>query len=196
MTAKETVVTLLAQPCLRRAAAVAAALLLAGAGCAVAGYSLHARQAKALQNAQAELAARRADVDALALEGGAIERAIEAYRSLQRKGFVGRADAIALAERLQASARARGLDAPSFELTAVAEDAGQEPGGRLQRFDLKVQWQGLHEEELVALLEDIARSRLGALEVRRCRLQRAAESAGLVAVCMLRWSVFEPEARS
>lgn len=181
------------QPCVRRAAALSAVLLLVGAGCASAGAWLQWRQAGALQSAQAELAAQRAEAAALAPESGAIERAIDAYRSLQSAGFVGRADAIALTEWLQATARARGLEAPAFELAAAAEEAAQEPGGRLRRFDLKVQWQRLHEEDLLAMLDGLAQSRQGAFEVRSCRLQRAADAAGLQAACALRWSVFEPE---
>lgn len=181
------------QPCMRRAAALSAVLLLVGASCAAAGAWLQWRQAQALQGAQAQLAALRTQVAALAPESGAIERAIDAYRSLQRTGFVGRADAIALTEWLQASARARGLEAPAFELAAAADEPAQEPGGRLRQFDLKVQWQGLHEEDLLALLDGLAQSRQGAFDVRSCRLQRAPAAAGLQAACALRWSVFEPQ---
>jgi hypothetical protein len=184
------------QPGVRRAAALAAALLAVGASCAAAGAWLRWRQAAALEGAQAELAAQRAEAAALAQDGGAIERAIDAYRALQRAGFVGRADAIALTEWLQASARARGLPAPAFELAVAPSEPAQEPGGSLRQFELKVQWQGLHEEELLALLDGLANSRQGAFEVRRCRLRRAADAAGLIAACTLRWSVFEPEAAS
>jgi protein-disulfide isomerase-like protein with CxxC motif len=184
------------QPCVRRAAVLAAVLLFVAAGVAAAGAWLQWRQAQALHAAQAELGALRTEAAALAPESDAIERAIDVYRALQRAVFVGRADAIALTEWLQASAAARGLAAPAFELAVAPGEPLQEPGGSLRQFDLKVQWQGLHEEELLALLDELAHARLGSFAVRRCRLQRAADTAGVQAACELRWSVFEPERAS
>jgi hypothetical protein len=181
--------------CLRRGALLAAALLAIGCAGYAAGLAYEARANALLDKSRGEVQTLRDQVAALAPDGAALEQALGTFEGLRRQGFVGRVDAIALAEAIDATARARRLPPPSFEINALADEEGGE-GGRLRAFAVTVTWSGLHEDELLAMLHELRQARVGDIRVRRCRLLRSAEAQGLQAECALRWSVFEPEVAS
>lgn len=176
---------------LRRATALSAACVAAAAAGAVAAllWSHRARQAAAAD--EARVAAMRVQMAQWQAGADSIEGAIARYRALVKQGFVGRADAVALSDWLQAAAAARALPPPAFELTAKADEALE--GGTLRRFDLSVQWVGLHEEEWLAMLHGLQQAGLGAFDAQHCTLRREAERPGLAVHCLIRWTVFEPK---
>ncbi|MFN3564517.1 MAG: hypothetical protein ACK4V1_00835 [Burkholderiaceae bacterium] len=175
----------------RRAASWSAALLAAAAAAVAAGWWLHA-QARARAEVLAQrLDAQRAELQTLSAFGTPAV-AIDAYRALRERGFLGAPDAVALIESVHAAAARLRLPPPAYELRPH-QPAGAKPeaapGDGLRQFDLKLTLAGIHEQEALALLAALQELRHGVLQPRRCALLRRTDAPGLSFECTLRWSV-------
>ncbi len=174
-----------------------AAACMAAAVLAIAANRHAATAANQLGKARAELDAVRA---LLAEDGGpqALAR-IARYRGLAAAGVFGETDAVAWAEALLAAAAALRLPPPSFEIgpreLLAADSATDEPMGGAQAQRMRFVADGLHEEDLLRLLQSLRNSTKGAYRVEDCRLQRAGDDSALTAECTLRWLVW-PRAKS
>ncbi|MFZ5540867.1 MAG: hypothetical protein ACOY5V_14140 [Pseudomonadota bacterium] len=176
----------------RRAATLAAAVL-AAAGTAFGGSWLAHVQARARSEALAQqFEVRRGELQTLTAFG-APSVAIDQYRALRERGFLGAPDAVALIESVHAAAARLRLPQPNYELGPV-QPAAAEPGSAapdgLRQFDLRLTLAGIHEQEALALLAALQELRHGVLQPRRCAFLRRSDAPGLTLDCTLRWSVF------
>jgi hypothetical protein len=134
-----------------------------------------------------------------------LEANLERFRALQRGGFVGAGDRIAWTEALLRVRQRLALPDIAFELTPqhMLEPPAQDPAlGDLSgsptgasgplAHDLRLQTSGLHEGELLALLEGLQAEAVGFFRPERCQLQRAAQGRGLEVDCSLRWITYLP----
>ena len=139
------------------------------------------------------LAKKQSDLDNLRLN-------IKRFRTLQQRGLVGTARREEWVEQLLASRKQLGLPdtlayhlKPPVPLQASA-DAGQAASGTVQdstgsgplMHDLEFELRDIHEEELLALLEDYAHKVNGRFRVQSCELAEAT-ATGLRAKCVLRF---------
>lgn len=128
----------------------------------------------------ADLSGREARVRALRARGFAAEadrvawaesvtQAVEALRPLRYKVEVGAERALPLPAEVQAWYDARGLAAP-----------------RVVANELRLEAQGLHEDEIVALVARAREAGGAVVRVEDCRITRRPDASGLDAVCRLR----------
>lgn len=140
-----------------------------------------------------QLSAQKALMTQKELDLNNIQIHIDQFRSLKKQGLVGAADREGWAEQLVASRQALGLGgvrlsytlAPPQALDAAAEDAAVDPSAPL-RHDLVIELQGIHEVELLNLLQDYKSHVNGQFRVESCHLSNP-EPAGLAATCALRF---------
>ncbi|GHE29936.1 hypothetical protein ACFOED_07075 [Vulcaniibacterium thermophilum] len=190
---------LIRTPLLLALAAVLVAGALAGIAraFAVRAQAAHAQAAQALAGAEAELAQSRQSHDEL-------ERNLRRYAELRRTGFVGEGDRIGWTEALLAQQRALGLPPVRFELApqrAIGVGAapvvdGIEPDAAApgpQAHDLRFSLAGIHEDELLALVDGLQARGIGHFRVEDCELRRGS-GMGLDADCTLRWITWRPAA--
>lgn len=194
---------LIRQRVLVAAGVVGAAALLAGLAQwqALRARDAHAQAQQQLQAVQAELAQVRVSDDE-------VEANLRRYRTLVGEGFIGPGDRVAWTEALLDEQLALGLPPLRFELAprraladegappadpsiAVAAEAPPTPG--VQLHDLRFEAEGLHEGELLALLQRLRARRLGHFRVQDCQLKRS-QGTGLTTDCMLRFFTFLPAA--
>jgi hypothetical protein len=183
-------------PRVRRALRAAALTVTLGGAALAAAWYLQARAHARAQALAEALAARTGGVDARALDDSMSE-SLDSYRRLRERGFVGAPDAVGLLEAVTAAAERLGLAAPAYELAPVPARAGDErdnAAGGLRQFDLKLTLTGVHEEEVLALIEALQETARGLVLPRQCALVRRTGATGLAAECRLRWSVFVAEA--
>jgi hypothetical protein len=137
-------------------------------------------EAEARRALTADLGSREARVRALRARGFGAEadrvgwaetvtRAAEALRPLRFKVEVGADSVLPLPADMQAWYDARGLAAP-----------------RVVANELRLEAQGLHEEEIVALVARARESGGAVVRVEDCRISRRPDATGLDAVCRLR----------
>lgn len=171
-------------------------LVACGVGCIVAavlaiGANHHAGMAIAeLQRLRAERDAARSPLT----EPGSSQVAVRVarFRDLALRGAG--TDAVALADALLAAAAALRLPSPSFEIEPRQPLQTDEVNGvhsQVMRFAVK----GLHEEDLLRLLQALDDAVPGSMRVEDCRLQRAANETALAAECTVRWLVW-PRAKA
>lgn len=192
---------------------VARSLLLAGTlvlgGLLVWGFawwSLESRR-QAQQESQTSIEVLRGELAALQAAQDELDRNLDRFRALRDAGFVGDGDRIAWTEALQRVQRRLALPEMAFELSpAIALDApppelvGQLPEGAaipLQgalAHDLHLRLSGVHEGEVLALVQGVAAERVGVLRLQRCLWERSATIAGLDVDCQLRWISYLPAA--
>jgi hypothetical protein len=177
--------------------AACAALCIAAAALAIAADRHADAAAGRLHNARAELDAAHA---LLAEDGGPDAMArIARYRRLAASGVFDETDAVGWAEALLAAAAALRLPPPSFEVgprqPLATDPAGGEPVVAVQAQPMRFTATGLHEEDLLRLLQSLRDTTRGAFRVEECRLQRAGEDSALAAECTLRWLVW-PRAKA
>lgn len=122
-------------------------------------------------------------------EGWSGQRAM--YLRLRERGVFDPADPVAWIEALNDAAARLHLPAPSFELAARRP---AEADGLPDYHDLRFKLSGIHEGQLLRLLEGVAERSRHALRVQKCAMARAADDAGIVADCTLRWFVFDEAA--
>lgn len=156
--------------------------------------SAHAQAAQALAAVQAELDGARQSQDAL-------EASLRRYRHLRETGFIGEGDRVGWTEALADTQRALGLPALTFELQprrALAAGAPlpeatapmpATPGA--QAHDLHFTLAGIHEGELLALIDGLRARERGHFRVEDCELRRG-NGLGLDADCTLRWFTWLP----
>ena len=140
-----------------------------------------------LQEQQAQLDIRKTDLKNM-------ESHIKRYESLRAQGLVGDPDRALWVEQLQASrARLALPDAFSVELQAAkplggAALAAVEEGAPPQplEHDLEFEMHGVHEQEVLALVQDFRSQARGRFRVQNCNLQEPKDT-GLSARCKLRF---------
>lgn len=156
----------------------------------------------AAQARLAELDGERSESEAAL---GMLTENIDRYRALQRSGFVGSGDRIAWTEALLRGQQQLGLPGIAFELAPQQElepqaedpalagsDAERPPAQGPLAHDMRIQIGGLHEGELLALLERLAAEQVGHFRPQACLLQRDVQQAGLQLDCTLRWITYLP----
>lgn len=152
-----------------------------------------------LQAAQAELA----DLQSAKQE---LDENLGRYQALEREGFVGNGDRIAWAEALLDLQRELNLPELSFELApqkpmnAAPVDPDllglEEPTpsavlGPLAH-DMRIRSKGMHEGELLRLIEALRERRVGYFRVNQCQATRVSGEVGLYVDCALRWVTYAP----
>lgn len=178
--------TLLAMPSVRRALLMCAVTLaLSAAAVGVAARWAAERHALALAAAAKRDAARARLAESESLDW---ERRLGTYRALRSRGAFAPADPVAWIEALTAACVRLRLPQPSFELgPRVAAAAESEP----DHYDLRFKISGVHESELLALLEAVQSGIAHAVRPQRCDLSRLADDMGLAVDCELRIFVFD-----
>ncbi len=154
--------------------------------------------------AQVELDALQAESDQLGASLQMLEDNIDRFRSLQREGFVGGGDRIAWTEALMRVRQRLQLPDTAFELAPqqmleppagdpnlIAEAAPPPPSGPLAH-DLRIQVTGLHEGELLDLLDSLRDERVGHFRAQACELSRDVQVDGLQLDCTLRFVTYLP----
>ncbi len=137
-------------------------------------------EADARRALAADLAGRESRVRSLRARGFTAEadrvawvesvtKAVEALRPLRYKVEVGAESALPLPADVQAWYDARGLAAP-----------------RVVANELRLEAQGLHEDEIVALVARAREAGGAVVRVENCRISRRPDATGLDAVCRLR----------
>lgn len=179
---------------------------LAIVGTATALYGLvhwQAARARAAQDqALQQLHAVQAELAQIRVSDPEMEASLRRYRALVGDGFVGDGDRLAWSEALLDEQRALGLPPLRFELAArrplaggpdpsmdPAVAPGTPPAPGAQVHDLTFEIAGIHEGELLALIERLRARRLGHFRVQACELRRG-QAAGLEAACTLRWITY------
>jgi hypothetical protein len=166
-----------------------------------------AEQSRQRTEVQSRLGALQIERDQLEQSLAMLEANLERFRALQRGGFVGSGDRIAWTEALLRVRQRLGLPDIAFELAAqqmlepvAADPALVELGGQTPSdsgpiaHDLRFQAAGLHEGELLAVLEGLQAEAVGFFRPQRCQLQRATQGGGLEVDCSLRWITYLPPA--
>lgn len=182
-----------------------ALIALGGAALGWARWDL-AEQTRQRNEAQAALDALQAESDQLGASLQMLEDNIGRFRALQREGFVGSGDRIAWTEALMRVRDALQLPDTAFELAPqqmlepslgavelIGETAPPEVSGPLAH-DLRIQIRGLHEGELLALLDRLQAERVGHFRAQTCELTRDAQIDGLMLDCTLRFITYLPPA--
>ena len=157
-------------------------------------WSVRAREAVA--TAQRELAAQRATLSARQADLLYLERHAEQFRQLARGGLTEPAQREAWLEQLVASQQRTGLPEtlryslqpgrPLLRMTALDATTPEAGVGQASFHDLEFTFAGIHEEELLALLQDYADHVPGRFRVNACELSQPMPS-GLTAQCTLRF---------
>ena len=142
-----------------------------------------------------ELSAQKALMTQKELDLNNIQTHIDQFRSLKKQGLVGAADREGWAEQLVASRQALGLGGVRLSYTlappqalgdgVAAENAAADPSAPL-RHDMVIELMGIHEVELLNLLQDYKSHVNGQFRVESCHLSNP-EPAGLGATCTLRF---------
>jgi hypothetical protein len=147
-------------------------------------------ESAALQSALAESATRRA----LAADLGSRESRV---RALRERGFTAEADRVAWAESVTQAAEAlrplrfkvevgAGIVLPLPAEVQAWHDARGLAAPRVVANELRLETQGLHEDEIVALLARARAAGGAVVRVEDCRIGRRPDAIGLDAVCRLR----------
>lgn len=133
-----------------------------------------------------------------------LDRNLGRYRDLAASGFIGEGDRLAWTEVLVAQQRALGLPPVQFEMTprrslsaATTPIPEGQPNANVpgpQAHDLRFALTGVHENQLIALVEALRAQRIGHFRVQDCLLTRRYDGRGLDADCTLRWITFLPAA--
>ncbi|MFZ5657479.1 MAG: hypothetical protein ACOY37_10565 [Pseudomonadota bacterium] len=188
---------------------VAVALAIVGAAALLYGLAhwQATRAESAQQQAGTQLAALQAELEQMRSGDAGVDADLRHYRALVGGGFVGEGDRVAWTEALLDAQQALALPPLRFELaarraladgTAAPTDPGTDPSlvaavpsPGAQAHDLRFEVSGIHEGELLALLDHLRARRLGDFRVQDCELKRA-QAIGLDVACTLRWITYLP----
>lgn len=193
---------------LRRAGAhliLAAALIAAGAAALALARWDRAQQTQQRDQAHAQRDALQAESDELSASLTLLEDNIDRFRVLQRDGYFGAGDRIAWTEALMRVRERLQLPDVAFEL-APQQMLEPPTGGDFDLVDservvvasgplghdLRIQMRGLHEAELLALLDGLEAERVGHFRPQNCELKREAQIDGLQLDCTLRFVTYLP----
>lgn len=190
-----------------RSRVIVAALALAVAGALAAGAHWSAGQARvAHEAAVADREAQRAELESLRTAAAELERNLEPFRQLHAGGFIGEGDRLAWTEGLMAVKQAMALPNLWFELgeplplqpseAALDPELAALSEPRLEgplAHDMQIMLTGVHEGELLELLQRLRALDIGWFRVERCAMARAVEGRpGLDVDCTLRWITYQP----
>lgn len=187
---------------------LAVALAIVGGAALLTGLAhwQAARAESAQQQAGTQLAALQAELEQMRSGDGGVDADLRHYRALVGGGFVGEGDRVAWTEALLDARQALALPPLRFELAArhaladaaAPADPGADPSlappppsPGAQAHDLRFEVSGIHEGELLALLDHLRARRLGEFRVQDCELKRA-QAIGLDVACTLRWITYLP----
>lgn len=185
--------------------AFALLLLLAGALLAYLAWSDRNRQRVLLSEAKGEITALETERAELEQTLEVLATDIDRFRRLEKAGFVGSGDRLGWTEALLRVHQRLGLPEIGFELAPqialepaavdpALADAGalpEAPYGPLAH-DLRVQLAGVHEGEVLALLDGLAAEGVGFFRPQSCQFLREADAAGIRVDCTLRWITYQP----
>ncbi|MBD8526002.1 hypothetical protein [Pseudomarimonas arenosa] len=138
-----------------------------------------------------------------------LDRNLGRYQGLAATGFIGSGDRIAWAEALLSLQRELDLPELSFELAAqkpLSEtpvdpalesygDVAQATHGRFAH-DMRIRSKGMHELDLLRLIEGLRAKQVGFFRVNQCQLSRVSGENGLNVDCALRWITYVPAPRA
>lgn len=134
-----------------------------------------------------DLRSRLSRLDAEAVD---LQDMIDRYAAIVAAGHFGperRRDWISRLARIEA---ARRLDGLHYELAPrQAMDAADAGGYQFMSSTIKLRWQPLHEDELLAVLDELGDGSGALSRVRDCRVERVAGTASLrlLAECRIDW---------
>lgn len=193
----------------QRHAAICAALVLV-MGIAYLALDWHRDQSRVeRQQNEAALANAQAELSIFQESRVELDRNLSRFQTLEASGFIGSGDRIAWAEALLNLQRTLDLPELSFELApqrALSEtpvdpalEGGTEATGPVYgRFahDMRIRSKGMHERELLRLIEGLRAQKVGFFRVNQCRLTRVSDQLGLEVDCLLRWITYLPTPRA
>jgi len=130
---------------------------------------------------------------------------LQAYRELEKVGFVGAERRLNWVEGIRAANARAGLFGVDYQMSAqesfpVAQD--NPVGQRVKRSQMTISFGVLHEVELMRLLHALSAQHAGLYALTECSLDRAGRQGAplprqpnLTAQCELSWLTVEPEGR-
>jgi hypothetical protein len=129
---------------------------------------------------------------------------LEAYRQLEKSGFVGAEQRLNWVEGLRAASAQAGLPGVDYQLTAQEPfpyTAKDNPvGDRVKHSRMRLSFGVLHEGDLMRLLRALAAQQPGLFALNGCSLDRAGRQgapvprqANLTAECELSWITIDPK---
>lgn len=188
-----------------RASLLLGAALAACIGVAGFGWLRSARSALAFDSEQAALEAASAGSEALRALASDLAAREARVRELRARGFMSAADRVGWAEAVTTAVET--LRPARFKLEVGAESpqpllptvqAWYDERGlaapRLVANVLQLEVDGLHEDELVALLQLAQRAGGAVVRIERCRIERREDTGALGAACTLRRFAMLPPA--
>ena len=190
---------------IKRHALICGALIAAAA----AAYGvLHWQRDQAQQHLKqnsAVLEAAQAELGQLQEGQRELDLNLGRYQALEKQGFIGNGDRIAWAETLLRLQRELALPEISFELVAqksltqvavdpslIGLDDAPKPSFGPLAHDMHILSQGMHESELLKLIEALRAAQVGFFRVNHCSMLRVPGQLGLAVECVLRWVTFAP----
>ncbi len=151
-----------------------------------------AQQQAALQQSQGELSAQIATRSASSAELLYLQSHIEQFRRLGQLGLIGPADREAWVQQLLESHQRAALPGPlqwtlhAPEPLAAGDTAAPSQDNEARTHELEFSLSGVHEEEVLALLQDFANRVKGRMRVNSCSFTQPVPE-GLNAHCSLRF---------
>ena len=133
-------------------------------------------------------------------------RYIEAYRELQKTGFIGAEQRLNWVESLRVANMQAALFGVDYQLSAQESfpQAGQinPAGNRVKQSKMRISFGALHEGDLTRLLQTLSTQSAGVFALNSCSLDRAGRKgapvprqANLTAECELSWLTIDPGAQ-
>lgn len=190
---------------IKRHALICGALIAAAAAAyGILDWQRNQAQQQLRQNI-AILDAAQAELDLLQEGQRELDLNLGRYQELEQQGFIGNGDRIAWAEALLRLQRELALPEISFELAAqislvnvpidpslVGLDDAPKPSFGALAHDMHILSQGMHETELLKLIDALRAERVGFFRVNHCSMLRVPGQLGLAVECVLRWVTYAP----
>lgn len=185
------------RPGVLRAAGLLGLVLVLGAALVGVEWLRLARRAQALDSEQAALAAAEVEAGARGVLVGELAVREARVQALRARGFNAEADRVAWVESVTAAVEA--LRPQRYKVEAGAEatlplppsvQAWYDERGlaapRLVANELRMELEGLHEDEIGALVKRAREAGGGVVRVERCRMDRRPGGEALASTCVLR----------
>jgi len=159
---------------------VALLIIVAAAGAAGVYWTLQQLQAQraASKSAEAKVAEARSRVSRVQLEKQELAIHYPEYQALMSRGVVGQDRRLEWIETVESLGRKHGLFSLSYTLggqAAFQDPAAEEVRAGFEAFEnpLDLELTVLHEEQLLAFLQDLRSQIQGLMVLERCRVERA-----------------------
>jgi hypothetical protein len=185
------------RPGVLRAAGLLGVVLVLGAALVGMDWLRLARRAQALDSEQAALAAAEVEAEARHVLIGELAVREARVRALRARGFTAEADRVAWVEAVTGAVEA--LRPLRYKVEAGAEVALPLPPSvqawyderglaapRLVANELRLELEGLHEDELGTLVTRAREAGGGVVRIERCRIERRPGGEALASNCVLR----------